>query len=234
MAPPASPSASPPAGSPPSSQKAFLEIEDGPRLPCLFNPGAAPAHGRGTLGRPTPCPAVASRGFGYTGAHSGQLRLHLVFDTTDTGKAVTAHTNRLLNAMKVDPNLPGHDPTRNRGRPPWVKFHWGDLHSFKAVIENLDLTFTYFSASGTPLRAKASLSLKQFEEDAKWGPQNPTSGTPEPHRVHQFELGDSLDRLSARYYGDSTQWRLIARANAIADPLALRPGSMLTIPKLDS
>ena len=45
------------------------------------------------------------------------------------------------------------------------------------------------------------MSLKQFEEDAKWGPQNPTSGTPRPHRMHQLERGETLDRLAAKWFG---------------------------------
>jgi hypothetical protein len=113
-----------------------------------------------------------------------------------------------------------------------VKFHWGDLHSFKSIIDSLDLRFTYFSAAGMPLRAQVGMSLMQFEPDANWGPQNPTSGTPKPHRVHRVQKGETLDRISARHYGDSTRWRLIAEANGIHDPLALRPGSLLTIPKL--
>jgi nucleoid-associated protein YgaU len=44
-------------------------------------------------------------------------------------------------------------------------------------------------------------------------------------------MGETLDRISARQYGVSTMWRLIAEANGINDPLALRPGAFLNIPK---
>ena len=215
----------------PANQKAYLEVESGGQINCLFNP-AEFSLSKANQWEADQIPGRNAPDLFFTGGQAGTMSLNLVFDTTADGTAVTAHTNKLLDAMKVDPNLPGHDPARNRGRPPWVKFHWGDLHSFKAVIENLELTFTYFSSGGTPLRAKASISLKQYEEDAKWGPQNPTSGTPQPHRVHQVQLGDTLDRLAARYYGDSTQWRLIARANAVVDPLGVEPGTLLVIPRL--
>jgi len=212
------------------NQKAYLEVEGGKTINCLFNP-AEFSMSKSNQWEADQVPGRSAPDLFFTGGAAGTMSLNLVFDTTGTGQAVTAHTGKLLDAMKVDPDLPGHDTTRNRGRPPWVKFHWGDLHSFKAVIENLDLTFTYFSSGGTPLRAKASIALKQYEEDAKWGPQNPTSGTPQPHRLHQFQLGDSLDRLAARYYGDSTDWRLIAQANGVVDPRAIEPGTMLVIPK---
>jgi hypothetical protein len=133
--------------------------------------------------------------------------------------------------MDVDPSLPGSDPTTNNARPPTVTFHWGDLHSFSSVVRDLSLTFTYFSSAGVPLRAQMHLDLRQYEPSNAFGPQNPTSGTPKPHRVHRVQPGETLDRISARYYGDATRWRRLAAANGIEDPLALRPGSLLSIPR---
>jgi nucleoid-associated protein YgaU len=46
--------------------------------------------------------------------------------------------------------------------------------------------------------------------------------------------GETLDRISARYYGDSTQWRRIAAANGISDPLSVRSGALLSIPRVSS
>ena len=40
------------------------------------------------------------------------------------------------------------------------------------------------------------MSLEQYEPDANWGPQNPTSGTPKPNRTHQVQVGDTLDRIA--------------------------------------
>jgi nucleoid-associated protein YgaU len=78
------------------------------------------------------------------------------------------------------------------------------------------------------------MELRQFEPSQAFGPQNPTSGTPRPHRVHRVLPGETLDRISARYYGDSNRWRLLARANGIEDPLAIRPGSLLSVPRMES
>jgi nucleoid-associated protein YgaU len=75
------------------------------------------------------------------------------------------------------------------------------------------------------------LELRQYETSQAFGPQNPTSGTPKPHRVHRVQPGETLDRISARYYGDATQWRRLARANDVEDPLALHPGELLDIPR---
>src|SRR5262249_16895053 len=117
-------------------------------------------------------------------------------------------------------------------RPPWVTFNWGDFHSFKAVVSALDLRFEYFSSTGVPLRARASITLTQYQEDMAFGPQNPTSGTPRPGRVHRVQPGEPLGPIAAVHFGDATRWRSIADANGIEDPLALRPGSLLSIPGL--
>ncbi len=214
-------------------EKAFLEIEGGARVPCLFNPETISV-GRRNRWSSDPMPGRGVQTLRYNGAASGWMRLELVFDTTDDGTPVTKHTGKILGLMDLDKSLPGTDENTNNARPPTVVFHWGDLHSFTAVVSDLALTFTYFSSSGVPLRATMRLLLRQYEESHAFGPQNPTSGTPRPHRVHRVQPGETLDRISARYYGDSTRWRSLAVANGIEDPLTIRPGSLLSIPQPES
>jgi hypothetical protein len=214
-------------------EKAFLEIEGGTRLPCLFNPAQLQITRSNTWAGD----ALPGRGvprLRYTGAQSGVMKVELFFDTTADGTTVTDYTGKIVGLMDVDPNLPGSDVATHNVRPPHVTFHWGSLHSFKAVVSDLDLSFTYFSSTGTPLRATVALTLRQFESDGAFGPQNPTSGTPRPARVHRVQSGETLDRIAARYYGDSTRWRALAGANGIADPLAVRPGTLLSIPAADA
>lgn len=213
-------------------EKAFLEIEGGARVPCLYNPETLSV-GRRNNWSSNPMPGKGVSTLRYAGATSGWMRLDLVFDTTSDGTAVTKHTGKILTLMDVDPNLPGSDATSNNARPPTVTFHWGDLHSFVAVVADLQLTFTYFSSSGVPLRAHMQLELRQYEPSKAFGPQNPTSGTPNPHRVHRVQPGETLDRISARYYGDATRWRVLANANGLEDPLAVRPGAVLSVPRLE-
>jgi Contractile injection system tube protein/LysM domain len=212
-------------------QKAYLEVETGARIECMFNP-ARFSFSQSNRWESDQIPGKATPSMRYAGGEGGSFSLSLVFDTTSDGKAVSTFTNKLLKLMDVDTSLPGFDETRSNGRPPWVKFHWGtSLHSFKAVVKSIEVGFTYFSSEGLPLRANVEMSLEQYEPDANWGPQNPTSGTPNPNRIHQVQVGDTLDRISGRYYGDPTQWRAIAVANSLDDPLDLRPGRLLAIPE---
>ncbi len=211
--------------------KAFLTTEDGTNLPCLFNPESLSVS-RSNRWEGSTAPGRGVPTVRYEGASSGTFSLSLFFDTTDVGQPVTNYTSKLLKLMEVNPQLPGSSDATQNARPPWVVFNWGDLHSFKAVITSLTLNFTYFSTTGMPLRAKAELSLLQYQEELAFGPQNPTSGTPYPHRTHRVQPGETLDRISAIHFGDSTLWRRIAESNGIEDPLALRPGSLLAIPEL--
>jgi len=212
-------------------QKAYLEVENKTRVDCMFNPTTF-AFATQNRWESDSVPGKATPTLRFAGGSGGTFSLSLVFDTTGTGKAVSEHTNKLLELMDIDTTLPGYDAEIGNGRPPWVKFHWGThIHSFKAVITSTNVTFTYFSNEGLPLRANVELSLEQFEPDANWGPQNPTSGTPKPKRTHQVQVGDTLDRIAARYFGDSTKWRDIATLNGIEDPLDLSPGHLLSIPE---
>lgn len=212
-------------------QKAHLETEKGDRIECMFNPTKFQfkVSNRWDSDRTPGRPAPTLR---FAGGEGGSFNLSLVFDTTDTGKAVTDFTQKLLKLLDIDTSLPGYDEVKANGRPPWVRFHWGThLHTFKAVVNSVDVTFTYFSNEGLPLRANVELSLSQFEPEANWGPQNPTSGTPVPERSHQVQAGETLDRIAARYYADATKWRDIATANSILDPLDVKPGRVIAIPK---
>jgi hypothetical protein len=211
------------------AKKAYLLTEKKAKIPCLFNPenfSLSMQNSWNSEARPGQDVQVAQ----FTGASAGTLSLTLFFDTTDTGSDVTSYTNQLQQLMAIDPSLQGTKSTSNNQRPPWVKFCWGNFQSWPAVITSLSLTFEYFSSSGTPLRARASLSLQQYTDPNRLPRQNPTSGTPRPHRVHRVQRGETLDRIAAQHLGKATAWRAIADANGLDDPLALAPGRYLAIP----
>jgi hypothetical protein len=210
--------------------KAELEVEVGDPFEFLFNPAELSISKSNTWEAPAAKGRNAPK-LRFQGGGAGSLSFTATFDTTHDGSDVTEHTNRLLALMRTNEQVQGSDKQRNKARPPWVRFRWGHLQSFKAVIESLSVSFTYFASDGTALRAVADMTLKQFEDETTHALQNPTSHTPAPRRVHRLQPGETLDRLAGVYYGDATRWRRIARANGIADPLALVPGIELAIPE---
>jgi nucleoid-associated protein YgaU len=46
--------------------------------------------------------------------------------------------------------------------------------------------------------------------------------------------GDTLPSIAYQTYGDATRWRIIAEANDVDNPLHLRRGSALSLPKLET
>lgn len=222
-------------------QNAYLLINGDSRkkIPCLFNPTelSLTLSNRWGAGSDAKEGGNVKAGAGvqildFQGADNGSMDLTLFFDTTSQGVPVTKYTSQIVALMEIDTKIPGTNEKNRLARPPTVKFGWGELTSFEAVITTLTLKFTYFSSKGMPLRATMGLSLKQYAGLRDYGPQNPTSVTPAPHQVHRVQPGETLDRISAEHFADSTKWRIIAEANNVEDPLDLRAGSLLMIPKL--
>jgi len=52
--------------------------------------------------------------------------------------------------------------------------------------------------------------------------------------VHTVRDGDTLPSIAYQTYGDATRWRLIAEANDVDNPLHLRRGTPLSLPKLET
>lgn len=208
-------------------EKAYLETETGDTIKCLFNPSQL-SMAKANSWEQCVKPGRSSPALIFGGGKPGSMSFELVCDSTSDGKPVTEHTLKMQALLE-----PTIDDGPEAKRPPWVIFHWAHIHSWKAIVESLDLSYTHFANNGDALRAKAKISLKQFDE-GNFGPQNPTSGTPRPQVAHQVQIGETLDRIAAKHYGDSTQWRLIAAANGITDPLAIRPGSRLEIPRREA
>lgn len=211
--------------------KAFLRTETREEIEFLFNPAELTISKSNTWNAAGEAKGKNAPELRFQAGQPATLAMSLTFDTTDRGTSVTEYTDKLLGLMKVDPNIAGADRSNNSARPPWVEFHWGSLYSFKAIVERLQVKFTYFASTGMPLRAKVDLSLKQWKDEEQLPLQNPTSYTPSLHTVHQLLPGETLDRVAATHYGDPTRWRLIAQANGIVDPLELPVGAALAVPE---
>lgn len=167
----------------------------------------------------------------FSGADPASLSVEVFLDAsaTPTSPQVRKKVEQLLSCCEVDPqSLP-----TNRPSPPWVRFSWGGFSTvqFTAYVENVSASYSLFSPTGEPLRATCRLSLKEIPTPTKG--QNPTSGALTAQRVHRVVVGDSLPSLAWREYGNATRWRAIAEANAIDDPMRLRPGSELLLPSAD-
>jgi nucleoid-associated protein YgaU len=171
------------------------------------------------------------------------LNLELFFDTTDAGTAgdqvvpVTEQTDRFYQLVKINKHL--HAPPVCRfvmgtGFPgSKVDDHWTTQKRdrFTCLVESVQQRFTLFSPDGVPLRAQLTVTLKEFKTLDEQITQIDFQ-SPDFTKTHVVARGETLNAIAHRTFGDSERWREIADRNGIDDPLAVRPGTILTLPPL--
>jgi hypothetical protein len=116
---------------------------------------------------------------------------------------------------------------------PSLYFQWGPPQMglfYQVLLTDANITYVRFNHLGVPIRAQVSLTMKEERNPLLTAPTNPHSGGIEGRRAHTVREGDSLVRITTEYYGHPRHWRAVARANAITDPLRLKPGTVVYLP----
>lgn len=178
----------------------------------------------------------------YVRGQTERLSLDLFFDTTDEGMgddavSVTTQTDEIYRLVKKEPDTHA---------PPICLVVWGPefpggrvdpeageqrRYGFQCLVENIRQRFTLFSTRGVPLRATLTLQLREYRPlEEQLGEQNPSS--PDRTHGHVLQRGETLSRLSGRYYRRPGAWRAIAEGNELDDPRRVTPGTFLTIPPI--
>jgi len=167
----------------------------------------------------------------YLGPGSSTLSMELVFDTSASGTNVRQRTESLAYFIVGD----AQRDKKDRKAPPKVSFRWGKF-LFEGIIESMDETLEYFSEQGIPLRATVSLSLKRDalvlynDEKNRIGERSKglDQGMGKIEPLSQAQDGDSVQSMAGRN-GNSSNWKSIAAANDIDDPLRLESGTMINL-----
>jgi hypothetical protein len=224
---------------PPSGfKRATLEIEGGAQIECWFNPKEYTIQKQNQW-KIDPVVGTALPTAQFSGGQPRKLTLDLLFDASDSSLDVRSVTDTLFKAMEINQAL-GSGRGKNSGRPPMITFSWGSTVMFKAVADSLSVQYMLFRPDGSPIRAQAKLSLIQVEKakdksssggGGKGG--NPTTRALPGSGAHLVHDGDTLPSIAFAHYRDPTRWRSIAEANGIDDPLRLRRGATLAIPRLE-
>lgn len=168
----------------------------------------------------------------FTGGGSRTLTLELFLDVMDRPNEtdVRPHVDKLWELTMIDEAH--RSSTTDRSRPPLCLFQWGGNWSFKAAVTSLSVRYTLFSEDGIPVRAVATVTLEEAEDDNEQPGTNPTSYSEAGAKRREVRPRDTLALIAYEEYGDSSKWRPIAEANGINDPRKLSPGQVLAIPAL--
>lgn len=169
----------------------------------------------------------------YTGGDRKRLSMELFYDTYEKKEDVRLHTGKLSKLLAVTT-----DDKNNGKRPPTLELSWGPENAdtgfpFKCVLESLKSQFTLFTGSGMPVRAKCSVSFKQYELPAEEQQREPRRSS-FPAQTYTVREGDTLSGIAVAVWKDPMKWRVIAEANQIDNPLRLRAGQSLVIPAIES
>jgi nucleoid-associated protein YgaU len=74
------------------------------------------------------------------------------------------------------------------------------------------------------------VTFKEFSDTGLRMSKNRSANFDKRYTVRR---GDTLSGIAGREYGNPKNWRPIAEANGIDDPLALQPGQLLVIPAIE-
>lgn len=115
--------------------------------------------------------------------------------------------------------------------PPPCKVLWGSLE-FVGVLQDAKKRFVLFLREGFPVRARVTLTFKEYVPVEIQLKENPRS-SPDRRRMREFLEGDSLWKIAHDVYGNVAHWNALAVSNNVEDPLRIEPGRRLIIPPID-
>ena len=206
-------------------QNAKLQIEGGDTIQCAFNPETYTISKTNVWTyKPNQSKDWPDPEFG--GGLPMTYKLTLLLDTSLQGpdQTVKDQANALMKAMHGGGSA-----------PKFVTFSWGSTKLPKAAPLSISIQYALFHPNGDPMRAFVDLELAQAEDTSPPG----QARTPPP------EARRGCGRTSSRTVTRCTRSRMSPtatprggarspRPTAIDNPLALRRGSTLTIPRLDT
>ncbi|MCP3143394.1 CIS tube protein [Pyxidicoccus xibeiensis] len=205
-----------------ASIQVLVPARQPPRIiPLRFNPAEYQLQKANTF-QEIGIPGLESPPIQYVRGSSEKLSVEVLADTSDTLEDVREeYVNPVRGLLDIEPELHA---------PPIVSFTW-DRQVFRGVLESVQVTYTLFSPEGVPLRAKMSLSFKEYRP-VEVQVRERRKASPDFDKTYVVRAGDTLAGLAAAAYKDPSRWREIARRNGIQDPRQLVPGTVLTLPRL--
>ena len=221
----------------------IIDTGTGTAIPVMYNPEELKLEQGNTFAE-VGIPGLNAPPVQYVRGKARVLTMELFFDSYESGLDVREHTAPIVRLLDKLPQTQA---------PPVLLFSLGRVQ-FTCVLADAGQRFTMFLRDGTPVRSTMSVRLQEYVEISVAVQEglflgSPTASAavnavagaavsagvkagvlPASATVHVTVAGDTLSSLAAGYLGDPGQWRLIAEANNLDDPLTLTPGESLVIP----
>ncbi|MCR4780971.1 MAG: hypothetical protein K5876_07745 [Ruminiclostridium sp.] len=139
----------------------------------------------------------------------------------DDSKDITKKINKITSLTIID---------GKSHQPPGAAFVWGALQ-FLGYVESVSTSYTMFDNKGKPLRAVMDLSMKGMN-----GPSSEKKSpfmSPDRTKARVMTEDNNIWNIAQKEYGDVREWRRIADANGIMNPLDIPIGKVLRVPSID-
>jgi len=191
-------------------------------VPLHFNPADYKVKKENNFAE-VPIPGLEAPPIQYVRGGARVLTMDVLVDTSDELEDV--HEKYVANIEGL------LDQNEKLHAPPIVEFGWAE-QVFRGVLQSLEINYLLFHSDGKPLRAKLSLTLKEYRPvDVRLKESTLTS--PDVEKRYTVRAGETLSSISGAVFRDPRRWRELALANGIDDPRRVAPGTVLTVPRLE-
>ena len=145
--------------------------------------------------------------------------MELIFDTTkdDGGDVKSSWVDALLALTNATVTPAQGEPAElTKKRPSSYEFTWGSF-SMKCVVESVTATYLMFSSSGTPVRAKCSVKLKEWVPVDFSGSGSGSTWGSDKLKLVEISGGQTISQVAAEAGAD---WRQVMEDNGLTNPTA--------------
>lgn len=172
----------------------------------------------------------------YKGYKDEELRFEFTLDTTgvlgDWMNTPKVEELRPLSAtIKILENTV-YTYVGDAHEPPYLGLIWGTLN-YKGRLKSMKINYLLFNNEGEPLRAKVTISILKYVDEAT---QNRLKNKSSPDLSHLVTVkdGDTLPALCQRMYRSAAYCTEVARVNGLTGFRQLIPGTQLLFPPLSN
>ncbi len=201
--------------------KARITIEHtGDQFDVMFNPEEYSVNKDNNFASQA-IPGLSSPLLQFVHGNLRTLEMELFFDTTQGRTDVREQTQKIVNLLKIDPDLHA---------PPVLRVAWASLQ-LRCVLARAGQKFVKFLDDGRPTRARLTVSFNEFIDEEREA-KEVNRQTADFSKVYVVRESDTLSGIAGEFYKNPQLWRPIAVANDIDDPRSIVPGQSLSVPSL--
>jgi hypothetical protein len=172
-----------------------------------------------------PVPGLGAPIVHFVNGNQRTLDVDLFFDSYDSPKLPKDDVR-----LQTDPVVRLMDIESETHTPPVLLVQMASL-DLRCVLSRVSEHFLMFMPNGVPVRARLGCTFIETR-DRSLEAKAANLQTADFSKAHVVAPGETLSDVAAELYRDPAQWRAIAIANDIADPLAVETGRSLRVPAL--